>query len=93
MGAFHTLCSDCFPGPLIKCKSAHDPELILPYQQGMHFPTNYTLVMDTKGMQSLKHAGGVLNTHPKHCKAAGDSGTNNDRVALIFVWIMTLLNP
>lgn len=49
--------------------------------------------MDTKGMQSLKHAGGVLNTHPKHCKAAGDSGTNNDRVALMFVWIMTLLNP
>lgn len=49
--------------------------------------------MDTKVMQSVKHAGGVLNTHPKYCKAAGDSGTNSDRVALMFGWIIILLNP
>lgn len=96
MGAFYTLCTDYFSGPLTKCKSAHDPESKPP------LPTRDALTnkldpddgyqSDTE-LKACRWSAEHQQSHPKYCKAAGESGTNNGRVALMFVWIMILLNP
>lgn len=75
-------------------KSAHDPESKPPLPTRDALPNKLDPGDGHQSDVELKACRwSAQHSHPKYCKATGDSGTSNDRVALTFIWIMILLNP